>query len=119
MVFNQNVNKARLQTNIANREEAYAIYEQTLLSAGEEVSNALYAYDMAEQKISVRQNQLEALENAVDYNQELLQYGSANYVDVLTSQQNLLSAQLSGVEDQLQKLQAIVELYRALGGGWE
>ncbi|MEQ9442266.1 MAG: efflux transporter outer membrane subunit [Cyclobacteriaceae bacterium] len=118
-VFNQNVNKARLQVNIANREEAYAIYEQTLLSAGEEVSNALYAYDMAEQKISVRQNQLEALENAVDYNQELLQYGSANYVDVLTSQQNLLSAQLSGVEDQLQKLQAIVELYRALGGGWE
>jgi multidrug efflux system outer membrane protein len=47
-----------------------------------------------------------------------LRYSSAtNYTDVLTSEQNLLAAQLSGVNDKLQQLQAVVNLYRALGGG--
>lgn len=118
-IFNKNLNKARLRANKAAQKEALATYEQTVLSAGQEVSNSLYAYEMAEEKIQLRTQQLEALQNAVDYNQELLQYSSASYVDVLTSQQNLLSAQLSGVDDQLQKLSSIVELYRALGGGWE
>ena len=55
-----------------------------------------------------------------DFTQELLRYSSAtNYTDVLTSEQSLLAAQLSGVSDKLQKLQAVVNLYRALGGGWK
>ncbi len=118
-IFNQHANEARLKANQAIQAEAFANFEQTLLLAGEEVSNALYAYQMAEDKISIRKTQLETLQNAVSFNQELLQYGSASYVDVLTSEQNLLSAQLNGVNDQLQKLLSIVELYRALGGGWQ
>lgn len=118
-VFNQNANRARLKTNEANQEIALATYEQTLLTAGSEVSNALYSYQMAEDKIVLRAQQLETLQQAVDFNQELLKSDEAGYVDVLTSEQNLLSAQLSGVEDKLQRLNAIVELYRALGGGWE
>jgi len=55
----------------------------------------------------------------VDYTEQLLRYSSAtNYTDVLTSEQALLAARLSGVNDRLQQLQAIVNLYRALGGGW-
>lgn len=53
------------------------------------------------------------------YNKELLKYtANTNYTDVLTSEQNLLTAQLNGINDRLQQLQATVTLYRALGGGW-
>jgi outer membrane protein TolC len=61
-----------------------------------------------------------ALEKAVDYTKQLMEYSSAtNYTDVLTSEQSLLAAQLLGVNDKLQQLQAVVDLYRAIGGGWE
>lgn len=118
-VFNNNLNKARLRSQQATQTEALATYEKTLLTAGQEVSNALYSYDAANSKLNIRKEQVTALQNAVDYNQELLQYSSASYVDVLTSQQNLLSAQLSQVADQLQQMQAVVNLYRSLGGGWK
>ena len=86
---------------------------------GQEVSNALYAYETAREKTGSRAKQIAALQKSVDYTQELLRYSSAtNYTDVLTSEQNLLAAQLDGVNDRLQQLQAIVNLYRALGGGW-
>lgn len=119
-LFNQGKNKANLKIAKAQQQEAFYTYQQTLLTAGQEVSNALYAYQMAEQKEGTRKQQLEALEKAVDFTNELLRYSSAtNYTDVLTSEQSLLSAQLSSVSDKLQKLQAVVNLYKALGGGWK
>jgi NodT family efflux transporter outer membrane factor (OMF) lipoprotein len=118
-IFNQGINKARLKTARAQQLEALYNYQQTLLVAGQEVSNALYAYQTALEKDGTRAKQIAALVKSVDYTQQLLRYSSAtNYTDVLTSEQNLLSAQLSGVNDRLQQLQAIVNLYRALGGGW-
>ncbi|KIC03297.1 hypothetical protein OA88_04440 [Flavobacterium sp. JRM] len=75
---------------------------------------------MAVEKEDSREKQIEALIKSVDFTQQLLEYSLAtNYTDVLTSEQNLLAAQLSGVNDNLQKLQAVVDLYRALGGGWK
>ena len=119
-LFNQGINKMRLTTAQSQQVQAYNNFQQSLLVAGQEVSNALYAYQMAADKEDSREKQIEALEKAVDYTQQLLEYSSAtNYTDVLTSQQNLLAAQLSGVNDNLQKLQAVVDLYRALGGGWK
>ncbi|WP_289660732.1 efflux transporter outer membrane subunit [Flavobacterium panacagri] len=119
-IFNQGLNKMRLTTAQSQQLQAYNNFQQTLLVAGQEVSNALYSYEMAVEKEDSRQKQIEALEKAVDFTQQLLEYSSAtNYTDVLTSEQNLLSAQLSGINDNLQKLQAVVNLYRALGGGWK
>jgi len=118
-IFNQGINKARLKTAQAQQAEALYNFQQTILTAGGEVSNALYAYQTAVEKDTTRAKQIAALVKSVDYTQELLRYSSAtNYTDVLTSEQNLLSAQLSAVNDRLQQLQAIVNLYRALGGGW-
>tara|TARA_R110002096_G_scaffold436038_3_gene665875 strand:- start:19140 stop:20546 length:1407 start_codon:yes stop_codon:yes gene_type:complete len=117
-IFNKNINRARLKSSKATQAEALALYKKTLLTAGKEVSDALYSYDMALEKIAMRATQLASLEKAVEYNEELLKFGSASYVDVLTSQQTLLGAQLSQVQDHAQKLRAVVELYRALGGGW-
>jgi outer membrane protein TolC len=119
-IFNRGLNKARLQTAQAQQRQALYAFQQTLLVSGQEVSNALFAFQTAADKESTRAKQVLALEKAVDFTQELLRYSSAtNYTDVLTSQQSLLSAQLNGVGDKLQKLQAVVNLYRSLGGGWK
>ncbi|MFG4003032.1 hypothetical protein B0A67_05510 [Flavobacterium aquidurense] len=119
-IFNQGLNRERLTNAQSRQVQAFNTFQQSLLIAGQEVSNALYAYEMAVAKEDSREKQIEALEKAVDYTQQLLEYSSStNYTDVLTSEQNLLAAQLSGVNDNLQKLQAVVDLYRALGGGWK
>jgi NodT family efflux transporter outer membrane factor (OMF) lipoprotein len=119
-IFNKGQNKARMRIAEAQQKEAFYAYQQALLNAGEEVSNALYAYQTSVEKQASRIHQVAALEKAVDYTKQLMEYSSAtNYTDVLTSEQSLLAAQLLGVNDKLQQLQAVVDLYRALGGGWQ
>ena len=61
--------------------------------------------------------QINSLEKSVEYTQDLLSFGTSTYLEVLTAQQSLLSAQLSGVSDQFSQMQALVTLYQALGGG--
>ncbi|WP_309328789.1 efflux transporter outer membrane subunit [Mucilaginibacter sp.] len=118
-IFNQGINKARLKTARAQQMEALNNFQQTLLVAGQEVSNALYAYQTGIEKDTSRTKEIEALRKSVDYTQQLLRYSSAtNYNDVLIAEQALLAARISGINDRLQQLQAIVNLYRALGGGW-
>ncbi len=118
-IFNRGQNKARLKRSKARQEQAKLQLRSTVLDASREVSNAMSQYQNAEQKLELRRQQLEALENAVEYSRELLRYGEANYAEVLTAQQNYLSAQLSNVADRLQQLTAGVDLYRSLGGGWD
>ncbi|WP_285056951.1 efflux transporter outer membrane subunit [Pedobacter ginsengisoli] len=119
-IFNKGQNKVRLRTAEAQQQQAFYSFQQTLLTGGQEVSNALYAYQTAAEKEATRAKQIAALTKAVDFTKELLRYSSAtNYTDVLTSEQSLLAAQLSSINDRLQKLQAVVNLYRALGGGWQ
>lgn len=119
-IFAKGQNKARLTTAQAQHQQAFYTFQQSMLTGGQEVSNALYAYQTATEKETTRAKQIASLTKAVDFTQELLRYSSAtNYTDVLTSEQSLLTAQLNGVSDKLQKLQAVVNLYRALGGGWK
>ncbi|MCX6239942.1 MAG: TolC family protein [Bacteroidia bacterium] len=118
-LFNKKVNVTRLKVAQAQQEEALINFRNTLLKAGQEVHNALGSYEWSVQKIALRKSQLEALVKSVDYTKQLLTYGSANYTEVLNAQTSLLSAQLSSVNDQLQQLNAVVSLYRALGGGWK
>ncbi|MFT3980826.1 MAG: efflux transporter outer membrane subunit [Ferruginibacter sp.] len=119
-IFNNGLNKQRLKVAQANYEAAQYNFQQSLLTAGQEVSNALYQYQMASDKSLSRREQIANLEKAVFFTSELLKYTSnTNYTDVLTSEQNLLSARQSAVNDKLQQLQAIVNLYAALGGGWK
>lgn len=117
-LFNQGKNRQRLRVAQAQQAEYLADFRAALLNAGEEVSNALYAYEAAARKMQLRGRQVEFLQRSVEYTRELLKYTSTtNYTDVLTSEQNLLAAELNGVSDRLQRLQAVVDLYRSLGGG--
>ena len=117
-IFNKGQNKARLKTAEAQQQQAFYSFQQSLLTGGQEVSNALFAYQTAAEKETVRARQIASLTKAVDFTKELLRYSSAtNYTDVLTSEQSLLAAQLNSINDRLQKLQSVVNLYKALGGG--
>jgi multidrug efflux system outer membrane protein len=118
-LFNKRINITRLKVAQSQQEEALISFRNTLLIAGQEVHNALGSYESSVKKIALRKLQLEALIKSVDFTKELLTYGSANYTEVLNAQTSLLSAQLSSVNDQLQQLNAVVSLYRALGGGWK
>jgi len=118
-LLNRGLNRQRLAVAEAQQQEALLEFQASLLQAGQEVSDALFAYEMARKKTEARKRQLEALGLAVEYTKALLRYSSnTNYVDVLTAEQGLLSAQINSVNDWLQQLTAIVTLYRALGGGW-
>ncbi len=118
-VFNKKANITRLKVSEARQEEALQNLRYALLNAGQEVNNALGLFETAGRKMNLRQQQISALEKSVEYTGELLNYGSASYIEVLNAQQSLLSAQLNYVNDHLQQLDARVALYRALGGGWK
>lgn len=118
-LFNKRINSTRLKVAKAQQEEALISFRNTLLKAGQEVHNTMGSYESSVQKIALRKLQLDALIKSVDYTKELLTYGTATYTEVLNAQTSLLSAQLNSVNDQLQQLNAVVTLYRALGGGWK
>ena len=119
-IFNYGLNKQRFLSATADFEESQASFRKILLNAGSEVVNAMHSYEAATDKISIREKQIGYLEKAVDYTTELLKYTSTtSYIDVLTSEVTLLSAQLNGVNDKFEQLQSIVALYQSLGGGWK
>lgn len=119
-IFNQGLNKERLKQALATQEESLYDFKSTLLTASQEVADALYSYHNAASINESRVKQIASLNKAVDYTKELLKFTSnVNYTDVLTAETNLLSAQLGNISDKLQQLQATVDLYRALGGGWK
>ena len=118
-LFNRGANIARLKVAKAQQEEALLSFQQSILNAGSEVSNALFQYQTASEKSTYRQGQIHSLEKSVEYTEELLKLGTSTYLEVLTAQQSLLSAQLTEVSDRFEQMQAVVNLYHALGGGRE
>ncbi len=118
-IFNGRRLRTQMEVAKAQQEQALLSYRQALLTAGREVSDALYTYDAETQKLEARSKELEAYTKAEDYSEELWNNGLANYLEVLTARQNALSSELNYVDTQYNQLNAIVELYRALGGGWK
>lgn len=116
-LFNKGLNKARLKIAKAQQQEALLAFQQSVLNAGTEVSNALYKYQAAGEQCIQREKQIQSLNSTVEETQQLMKFGSSTYLEVLTAQQSLLSAQLSDVEDNFERIQAVVSLYQALGGG--
>lgn len=118
-IFNNGKLIANLKVSKAEEKIAQMNYQQTILEAGKEVSDALYLYDTQNKKLVEDRGQVDQLDKAVTYTKALFQSGDATYLEILTAQQNLLSAQLSEVSDNFQRMQAVINLYSALGGGRE
>ena len=116
------LNRRQIKTayEVAKAKQAQALfnYQKILLVAGNDVSNALFDYQTEVQSIDIIEREYTALRTAVDYSNQLLLNGLANYLEVLTARQSALMAELNLVNARLGHLIAVVDLYQALGGGW-
>lgn len=118
-IFNRRQIKTEYEVAQARQEIAFLNFRESLLIASREVSDALYTYRAAVEKMEVKLLEAESYDLATSYSEELLNNGFANYLEVLTARENSLNAQLELISIRFNELNAIVELYQALGGGWE
>ena len=98
-------------------EQAYNTWQNAVLKAGSEVSNALVLYNSSDEKGKVEAKQIEVLKQNVDDTRKLMSEAGGSYLEVIQAQSSLLNVQLSKVADDFYKMQAVVNLYYALGGG--
>jgi multidrug efflux system outer membrane protein len=103
---------------VARAEQSRAHYEQTLLSALSEASDALAALRLSRDQLAAQQTQTEALRRAYTLAQLRYETGVASYLEVLDAQRTLFVAELALVQVERQYLAGTVQLYKALGGGW-
>ena len=118
-IFNRRQIRTQYEVAQAQQEIAFLEFRRAILEASGEVSDALYNYAAADKKLDIKQNEFEAYDLATSYSEELLNNGFANYLEVLTARENALNAQLELVNIRFDELSSIVDLYQALGGGWE
>ena len=117
-IFENGKLKASLKVAEAQQQTAYIKWQYAVLSAGSEVNNALALYQTSAKKGLLDQQRVESLTKNVDYAQKMFSLTpSVTYLEIITAQQALLTAQLSKVTDDFNKIQSIVNLYYALGGG--
>lgn len=118
-IFNGRQIRTRYEASKAAQEQAYIAFEQSLVTASREVSDALANYGNETKKLEIRTQQVDALKKAADYSDELLEYGLVNYLEVLTAKDNALNSELDLINNKYLQYAAVIDLYRALGGGWK
>lgn len=111
--------KTQYEVSKANQQQARLNFKQSLLVASKEVSDAMFAYDSASQKIEIKQKEYDAYDIATEYSKELLNNGLANYLEVLRAEENALQSSLDLVNAKNSQLQAVIDIYQAVGGGWK
>lgn len=116
-LFNRGANIANLKIAKARQEEASLMFRQALLDAAKEVNDALTAWQTAKLQIEISDRRIETLCEAVRKTELLMRHSSTTYLEVLTAQQSLLDAELSGIQNRFDRIQSIINLYHALGGG--
>jgi len=116
-IFDKGKNQANLTIAKARQEEAQLQFQQSILNAGKEVNNALMQWQTAQSQIALGDQQIEVLQEAVRKTELLMKHSSVNYLEVLTAQQTLLQAEQTQAQNQFDKIQGIINLYHALGGG--
>jgi len=118
-ILNRRTIRTNYEVSLANQETAYLNFRKAILNAGKEVSDAIRVYSVQDSYIDLKQKELDSYKKSVSYSQELVNYGMANYLEVLNASVNSLNAELNIANAQYNKMRAGVELYQALGGGWK
>jgi len=116
-IFQHGAIVAGLKVAKAQQEQAFNTWQNTVLKAGNEVSNALVLYNASDEKSRLEQKQVEVLTKNVEDTKQLYKSSGSSYLEVIQAQSSLLNARISKVSDDLSKMQAVVSLYQALGGG--
>jgi outer membrane protein, multidrug efflux system len=118
-VFQGGALRSGLRLARANWQEAVLSYEQTVQNALGQVSNALIASQKNREFREQQDLLTQAAQRSDQFSQVLYQHGGASYLQVLTNETNYFSAELNLVQAQLSERLALVQLYQALGGGWQ
>jgi len=116
-IFNRGALTAKLKVSQFQYEQAFNTWQNAILKAGNEVSNALVNYNQYDANSKIEAQRVELLKQNVEDTKKLYKSSGASYLEVLTAETQLLSAQLNQVTDDFNKMQAVVSLYTALGGG--
>ena len=116
-IFSRGKLKANLKINQLSQEDLQKKYVQTVIDAGNQVNEAMADCQAAREKYAYYRRQVEVLYDAYTGTHELMDNGKANYIEVLTAQENLLSSQLNEASNMYKGAQAVIALYIALGGG--
>jgi multidrug efflux system outer membrane protein len=118
-IFQAGALRAGLELSQAQEQEMLLTYEQTVKEALEQVSDALIAYQKDREFLSQQQRLTTAAADADRLSNVLYRHGGASYLQVLTSETNYFAAELNLAVAQLNERLALVQLYNALGGGWQ
>lgn len=118
-LFNKGQNRANLRIAKAQQEQALLTFNQSLLTAGAELSDALTACKMSQERLKLRKDEVAAAQRAYEVSKELMEHGSSTYLEVLTAQQSLLQSELSLAQEDLDLIQGKINLFKALGGNIE
>ena len=116
-IFQRGKLTANLKTSQIKYEQAFNTWQNAILSAGNEVSNALVNYNDYDANSKLESQRIAVLTKTVEDTRQLYTSRGSTYLEVLTAQTQLLNAQLAKVNDDFHKMQAVVSLYTALGGG--
>ena len=116
-IFARGKLKANLKVSQLTEEDLLNRYVQTVVNAGNQVNEALADCQAAKEKDVFYKRQVEVLQEAYTGTHELMDNGKASYLEVLTAQESLLSAQLNEAMNLYNASQAVIALYIALGGG--
>ena len=117
-IFQFGQNKRRVDVERIKTQQSQLVYEQTILASFTDVNNALIATKTFEEEYAKRKIQVDAGTKALELSQARYDYGYTSYLEVLIQENNLFDAELQESVLMQQKLNSIVSLYRALGGGW-
>jgi multidrug efflux system outer membrane protein len=117
-LLNRAAIKADYQSANARQMQAVLGYERTLLLAFTEVANNLANCENLRNRFERLSQQVETLEQAIETSNILYQSARADYLEVLLTRRDSLEAEMDLINTRLEQMQAIVEIYRALGGGW-
>ena len=98
-LFNRGTNIANLKIAQTKQEEAKLLFQQSLLNAGKEVNDALTTWQTAKSQYEINTRQVETLREAVRKTELLMSHSSTSYLEVLTTQQSLLSAEQAQAQD--------------------
>ena len=116
-IFMRGALTANLKVSKMKYEQAFNTWQNSILQAGNEVSNALVNYNGYDENSKLEKERIEILTKNVEDTRALYQSSGSSYLEVLTAQTQLLSAQINKVTADFNKMQSVVSLYTALGGG--
>ena len=111
--------KTQYKIALIEREKTVINFKQSVLQSVEEVSNALISVNKLNEQYQVANDRVVVLQQATHNAQLLFQSGMANYLEVITAQSNLLQSELALASLKTANLNAVAELYRSVGGGWQ